>query len=134
MIERRIEWADTDASGKYHNTAALRYVEAAETTLLDRLGIVHELYGRHPRVHISADFLESLRFRDPVEVSLTVEAVGATSVTYSFEIRSSDRVCARGRMVAVYLAGPGKTEPWPDEYRRLFEESGPQAPERLVAG
>src|SRR5919201_4635242 len=92
VVQRRIEWPDTDASGHYHNTAAFRFIEVAETTLLDRLGFVHEIYGRHPRVHIEADFLRPLRFRDLVDIELTVEAVGRTSVTYGFQMRSGSEL------------------------------------------
>src|SRR5439155_4381912 len=52
IVQRRIEWPDTDASGMYHNTAAFRFTEVAETALLERLGFVHEIYGRHPRAHL----------------------------------------------------------------------------------
>ena len=54
VVQRRIEWSDTDASGNYHNSAVFRLIENAETALLDRLGFLHEVYGRLPRVHISA--------------------------------------------------------------------------------
>ena len=40
VMERRIEWPDTDASGFYHNSAVVRLLETAETLLLDRLGFV----------------------------------------------------------------------------------------------
>src|SRR6185503_18304094 len=90
VVQRRIEWSDTDASGMYHNTAAFRFIEVAETALLDRLGFVHDVYGRHPRVHIEADFLRPLRFRDLVDIDLRVEALGRTSVTYAFEMRRGD--------------------------------------------
>jgi acyl-CoA thioesterase FadM len=76
LIQRRIEWSDTDASGAYHNTAAFRMMEAAETALLDRLGFIRVVYGRHPRVHLDADFLRPLRFRDLVDVEITVSKVG----------------------------------------------------------
>src|SRR5919204_4241742 len=96
VVQRRIEWPDTDASGMYHNTAAFRFIEVAETALLDRLGFVHEIYGRHPRVHIEADFLRPLRFRDLVDVELRVAGVGRTSVTYEFELRNGGEVAVRG--------------------------------------
>src|SRR5437773_3581278 len=86
VVQRRIEWPDTDASGMYHNTAAFRFIEVAETALLDRLGFVHQIYGRHPRVHIEADFLKPLRFRDLVDIHLTVSRVGRSSITYAFEM------------------------------------------------
>ncbi|SRR5712691_3433093 len=135
LVQRRIEWPDTDASGMYHNTAAFRFIEMAETVLLERLGLVHEIYGRHPRAHIEADFLLPLRFRDMVDVELTVAKVGRTSIHYDFEMRSKGAVAVRGRMVAVLMdrAG-GRPVPWPDEHRRLFETAGPQSPELITRG
>jgi acyl-CoA thioester hydrolase len=135
VVQRRIEWPDTDASGMYHNTAAFRFIEVAETALLDRLGFVHEIYGRHPRVHLEADFLRPLRFRDMVDIDLAVEAVGRTSVTYRFEMRSGNAVAVRGRAVAVLLSrAEGEPVPWPEEYRQRLLTGGPQPGERLTEG
>ena len=117
----------------YHNTAAFRFVEVAETALLDRLGFIHEIYGRHPRVHLEADFLRPLRFRDLVDIDLAVEKVGRTSVTYTFEMRSGNEVAVRGRAVAVLLSGAGgKPVPWPEEQRQRLLTAGPQRGERLA--
>ena len=133
VVQRRIEWPDTDASGMYHNTAAFRFIEVAETALLDRLGFVHEIYGRHPRAHIEADFLAPLRFRDLVDIELMVDRVGRTSIHYRFEMRCRGEVAVRGRMVAVLMDRPGgRPVPWPDHHRRLLQTAGPQAPERLA--
>src|SRR5438552_18466852 len=84
VVQRRIEWPDTDASGMYHNTAALRFIEVAETALLDRLGFVQAIYGRQPRVHIDADFLRPIRSRDLVELELCDAAVGRMAVSLDF--------------------------------------------------
>jgi YbgC/YbaW family acyl-CoA thioester hydrolase len=135
VVQRRIEWSDTDASGVYHNTVAFRFVEVAESALLDRLGFLQDVYHRLPRAHIEADFLRALRFRDLVDISLAVEAVGRTSATYRFEMRSGGEVCVRGSAVTVLLDGPGGSpSPWPDAYRQSLLHAGPQAPERLVTG
>jgi YbgC/YbaW family acyl-CoA thioester hydrolase len=135
VVQRRIEWPDTDASGMYHNTAAFRFIEVAETTLLERLGLVHEIYGRHPRVHIDADFLAPLRFRDLVDIDLRVAEVGRTSVTYTFEMRCRGEPAVRGKIVAVLMTAiDGKPQPWPDDMRQRLLTAGPQAPERLTAG
>src|SRR5437867_2032484 len=132
VVQRRIEWPDTDASGMYHNTAAFRFIEAAETALLDRLGFVHDVYGRHPRVHLEADFLLPLRFRDLVDIELTVTAVGRTSITYHFEMRCRGAAAVRGKAVAVLMSkAGGDPEPWPAEYRQLLLTAGRQAPEWL---
>ena len=135
LVQRRIEWPDTDASGLYHNTAAFRFIEVAETLLLERLGILEEIYGRLPRAHVEADFSMPLRFRDLVDVNLRVAAVGGSSITYEFEMRASDRVAVTGRAVAVLLDESSRTPvPWSDEHRTLLLEGGPQAPELLVRG
>jgi 2-aminobenzoate-CoA ligase len=134
-IQRRLEWSDTDASGAYHNTAALRLMEAAETALVERLGFLEEVYGRHPRAHIEADFLRPLYFRDLVDVTIRVATVGRTSVTYAVEITKDGELCARGRMVAVLLDRiGGKPQPWPEAQRRLLESAGTQPAELLVTG
>jgi acyl-CoA thioesterase FadM len=134
-IQRRIEWSDTDASGAWHNSAAFNIMESAEVALVDRLGMREDVYGRHPRAHIEADFLAPLWFRDIVDCEIRVARVGRTSVTYDVEIRRDGEACVRGRLVAVLLDRIGGTpQPWPDEYRRAFETAGRQPSERLVVG
>jgi YbgC/YbaW family acyl-CoA thioester hydrolase len=135
VVQRRIEWPDTDASTNYHNTAAFRFIEVAETALLERLGFLDDVYGRLPRVHIEADFLRPLRFRDVVDIQLSVAAVGASSITYEFEMRSEGEVAVRGKAVAALLSAfGGRPVPWPEEQRKLLLAAGPQMPERLVTG
>ncbi|HXJ62371.1 MAG TPA: thioesterase family protein [Actinomycetota bacterium] len=134
-IQRRIEWSDTDASGAWHNSAAFNIMESAEVALVDSLGMRDDIYGRHPRVHIEADFLAPLWFRDVVDCEVRVAKVGRTSVTYDVEIRRAGETCVRGRLVAVLLDRIGGTpQPWPDDYRRQLERAGPQPGEHLVTG
>jgi YbgC/YbaW family acyl-CoA thioester hydrolase len=135
VVQRRIEWSDTDASGNYHNSAAFRLIENAETALLDRLGFLREIYGRLPRVHISADFLRPLAFRDLVDVAVSVSALGRTSITYGFEISFRGQTAVRGKSTAVLLSrAGGEPQTWPDALRRALLNSGPQPPELLVEG
>ena len=135
VAERRLEWSDTDASGVFHNTAAFRLFEMAESLLLSRLGFLDDVYHRLPRVRIEADFLAALRFRDLVEVALRVTDVGRTSARYAVEIRTGGAVAVRGTVVVVLLAEPGGSPvEWPAAYRELLLGAGPQAPERLVDG
>ena len=133
-VQRRVEWSDTDASGYYHNTLAFRLIEVAETALLDRLGILKEVYGRMPRVHISADFLLQLAHRDLLDVYITVKDVGATSATYEFRIDRDGASAVRARVVVVLLdrAG-GRPQPWSPHLRELLLTAGPQAGERLAS-
>ncbi|MGH2662542.1 MAG: acyl-CoA thioesterase [Actinomycetota bacterium] len=120
-IRRRIQWFDTDASTKYHNTAPLRLMEEAEAALLDELGIVREVYGWLPRAHVSIDYRRPLRFWDQVEVELEVAEVGRTSITYTFRVTSGGELCSEGKVVAVLIDEEGRARPWPEEHRKLLE-------------
>lgn len=126
VVRRRVEWADTDASGKYHNTVAFKLAEQAETRLLTALGLTEEIYGRLPRVHMSVDLTESLRFNDEVEVELRVERVGRTSLEYAFAIRRAGVEVATGRMIAVLLRADGEKEAWLPDHRERLETAGAQ--------
>jgi YbgC/YbaW family acyl-CoA thioester hydrolase len=133
-VQRRIEWPDTDASGIAHNTTALRLVETAEMALLERLGFVHQVAGKLPRVHIEVSFHLPLRFRDVVDVSLQIGRVGRSSLTYEFKITADERVAVVGTVVTVLLNAQGKPVAWQENYRRLLQTAGPQRPELLVIG
>jgi 2-aminobenzoate-CoA ligase len=133
-IQRRIEWSDTDASGYWHNVAAFAMIEWAETALLDRLGIVEEVYGRLPRVHISADFKGRLSHRDLIEISLSVDEVGRSSMTYKVEITHENSPVAEARCTVVLVDDRGKPASWDAAHRDLLLSGGPQPAERLVSG
>ena len=134
MVQRRIEWPDTDASGRWHNTAAFRLIEVAETALLERLGLLDDVYGRLPRAHIAADFKRLLLFRDILDCSIAVDSVGGSSLTYHFEIRRGGDLCFEARVVTALVDDEGRPETWPDKYKELLLTSGPQSPELLVTG
>ena len=135
LVQRRIEWPDTDASGHWHNTAAFRFIEMAETALLERLDMLKEVYGRLPRVHIAADFKALLSFRDVVDCVIVVKQVGDTSLTYDFEIRREGEVCVTATVVVALLDTETRSPAaWSSEHRRLLLESGPQAPELILVG
>ena len=97
----RVQWVDTDASGRIHFTAAFRWAEAAEHDLLQRQD--HVFAGGFPRVDARATYIERLGFGDEVEVVLGTERVGRSSITYRWVIQRDGVVCVRGRHVAVYV-------------------------------
>jgi acyl-CoA thioester hydrolase len=135
VVQRRIEWADTDASGYHHNTAAFRLIEVAETALFARLNLLEGIYGRVPRAHIEADFRKALQHRDLLDVHLRVERIGRSSITYAIRMDHEGEVAVEARVVAVLLDGATREpEPWPREARERLLTSGPQRPELLVDG
>jgi len=120
-IRRRIEFADTDASGRAHFAALLRHVEAAEHEILRHLGIpvLDAKLGGWPRAHIECDYSAPLAPGDEIEVRLHPESVGESSLTWSFEILSpSGHPAAQGRIVTVHTTPTGHPAPIPPEWRQ----------------
>ena len=117
----RVAWADTDAGGRIHFTAAFRWAEAAETALMRRLGLL-EGWGDYPRRHVEAEYLKVLTFEDEFETHLRVDAVGKTSITYGWEIVRGDEVCIRGNHTVVRVDRSGRPEPVPDSLRAQLSD------------
>jgi acyl-CoA thioesterase FadM len=69
-----------------------------------------------PRVSAACDFLKPARFQDLLEITVAVERVGRSSVTFAFEFFKAAEVLARGRLTAVYCrVAPGR----PPEAREI---------------
>jgi acyl-CoA thioesterase FadM len=133
VVQRRIDWMDTDAAGMFHNTTVWRLMEAAEATLHDRLGIRSQTFGRTPRVRSTVDFSLALAFYDLVAVELTVTAMGRSSATYRFDVRRDGQLAASGEVVTVLLDQPGgRTTPWPEAWRERLLHAGAQRPELVT--
>ncbi|MFJ7266919.1 acyl-CoA thioesterase [Streptomyces sp. NPDC099050] len=130
VIERRVEWPDTDAAGHYHHSTVVRWVEAAEAVLLRRLGLSH-LFGSTPRVHFEADYRARLWFGETVRTELKVTKVGTSSLHYAFTVRGEgEGTAASGRMVIAHSASHATgSAAWPDDVREVLTKAGPQAPE-----
>ncbi len=124
----RVNWVDTDASGRIHYTAALRYFEIAEHGLMRALsgtgGETAERAFSMPRVHVEADYKLALRYPDEFTCSARVEKVGKTSATYAYEIRNlAGELAISGRIVAVTTDMTGSKTPLPADLRAALERA-----------
>jgi acyl-CoA thioester hydrolase len=112
----RVAWSDTDAGGRIHFTAALRYAELAENGLRRKLGLLSD-WADYPRRHIEAEYRAVLGFEDEVEVRIRPERLGRTSITWSWEIDRAGEVCVTGQHTVVHVDSDGRPSPLPDEVR-----------------
>ena len=104
--QERIRYVDTDASGRIHFTAMLRYFETAEQEFLRSRGVSYqELESRlgYPRVHVECDYTSALSFDDLVEISVDVARVGRSSFTLSFRAICDGRDAAKGAITVVCM-------------------------------
>jgi acyl-CoA thioesterase FadM len=127
VLERRVEWMDTDAAGIYHWTTAFRFAESAEAALHTALGVEDLTFGATPRVHVEADFKRALVFNEVVEVELAVRAVGRTSVEYGLVITGGAGPAVAGTIKACFIdRSTRRPMPWPDDVRERLSAGGLQ--------
>lgn len=117
VVSSTVAWADTDASGHYHFSTVLRWMEAAETALYDQLGIT-AMFGVIPRAHVDIDYLAPAWFREQIDTRVHIAEVGRSSLTLGFEMTRGATAIARSTCTVVHVdaAGGGST-PWPEQIR-----------------
>lgn len=103
----RIQFVDTDASGRIHYTALLRHFEAAEMEFMRHRAIPYNHLDMTeialPRVHVEADYLAALTFEDLIDIEVAVERLGDKSFTLGFIVFKGETVAGRGRIVVVAM-------------------------------
>jgi YbgC/YbaW family acyl-CoA thioester hydrolase len=105
-ITRRVEFGETDMAGIAHFSNFFRYMEVAETDFLQGhgLSVAWDDNGQRfgfPRVSVACDFKRPVRFRDVLDIAVTVEEVGRKSVRYRFDFTHKGNEVAVGRITAV---------------------------------
>jgi YbgC/YbaW family acyl-CoA thioester hydrolase len=109
----RVEFADTDMAGIIHFASYFRYMEVTEHAFFRSLGFSIDtrrsgIEVGWPRVHVSCDFQQPLRFEDEVEVHLRVREKREKSLSYEFIFRKVNVEppveVARGALTVVCVA------------------------------
>lgn len=115
-----IAFADTDASGWMHFPNVFRYVEEAEHAFLRSKGIMvfDREEGGWPRVKVSCDYRRPFLAGDRFEVLLEIQRIGASSITWNFELLNhAGEIAASGSMTNVRVDHEGKPKLIPDDER-----------------
>ncbi|WP_258868381.1 thioesterase family protein [Arthrobacter sp. RT-1] len=132
-VERIVEWVDTDASGHQHNSAILRWVEAAEGELFRKLQLP-DYFPSAPRVQQVVNYTAKLWFGQRVRATVKITALGRTSLTMGFEVRGeatgapggatpqSGTVAAFGTVTTAHVPpGASTAQPWPEHFVRAVQ-------------
>lgn len=121
-----VAFGDTDASGWMHYPNIFRYFEQAEHAFLRSRGILvfDRAQGGWPRVKVTCDYKRPLLTGDRVEVQLAIARIGASSVTWDFEvIAASGDLAAFGSVTTVRVDHEGKPKLISEAERALLEYS-----------
>ncbi len=106
-----IAFGDTDASGWMHFPNVFKYVEAAEHAFLRSRGVLvfDREQGGWPRVKVTCDYKRPFLCGDRFEVLLAVSRLGASAVTWDFEMMNAGgEIAAFGSMTTVRVDAAGR--------------------------
>jgi YbgC/YbaW family acyl-CoA thioester hydrolase len=127
---RRVEFCDTDMAGIAHFANFFRWMESAEVEFLRTRGLSVKLDWEgqtlgFPRVSASCDYKKPARFQDLLDIAVTLERIGAKSVTYAFEFSCGGELLARGKVTSACcrVSAGDRLEaiPIPASYRARLE-------------
>jgi len=105
-VERiAIRWGDMDAMGHVNNTVYFRYMEQARISWFDALVPAAEAWKDTGIViaNASCNFKRALNYPGTVEVRLTIDPPGGSSVPTFYELVMGDELYADGAAVVVFI-------------------------------
>ena len=128
VYHRRVQFAETDASGIVHFTNFFKYVEEAEHAMWRAAGVSINQRDRGigwPRVAASFEFRKPLRFEDEFDVHLRIAEKTSKTIRYAATLRRNGDVHAEGSLTIICVrrvAGePIKATSIPPDIAALFE-------------
>jgi YbgC/YbaW family acyl-CoA thioester hydrolase len=121
----RVAFPDTDASGRIHFTAMLRYFEAAEIEFLRSLGYCYRDAPDigFPRVRVECEYRSAVGFDDELDITVAVKRVGTSSYTLEFAALKDGAVAANGSIVVVCVGRPGRAQALPDVLKQSLQRA-----------
>lgn len=127
VYRTKVRLKDTDATGVLYFSCLFNdAVEVFEEFLQDRGVPLKDWIASSigmPVVHAEADYLAPLRVGDEVEICLTVEELGSTSVAFRYCFCDSKRNLEVGRVKMVHVVIDQKTGqpiPIPDSLKEIL--------------
>ena len=100
-----IRWGDMDAMGHVNNTVYFRYMEQARIGWYEALVPAAEAWTQTGIViaNASCNFKRALNYPGTVEVRLSIEPPGGSSVGTFYELKMDDTLYADGAAVVVFI-------------------------------
>jgi acyl-CoA thioester hydrolase len=119
-------WLDNDVYGHVNNVYYYSFFDTAVNALLVEAGLLDPAKSSIVGVVVESNcsYFQSLAFPDPIDVGVTVEALGRSSVRYLLAVfkAGAETAAAQGRFTHVYVERASqKPVPIPDGHRRVME-------------
>lgn len=126
--EFRPGWGEVDHDRTLHFPIIFRYFKETEAQFYRTLGIprgtlLHELDIWMPRVETHCHLVKPLRYDEPLEIWMMVGEIADKTITYSYQIFSTEReaILAEGYLTILIVSGKEfKPIPVPQRLKELL--------------
>ena len=113
IARNRVRLHDTDMAGILYFPRQFRFVHDALEDFLESIGLTFEQIFHKEKfifvvVHAEADYINSLRVGDQLDIHVTVEKIGNTSFTIDYKIYKLDKTLS-GTAKTVHVTVDSKT-------------------------
>lgn len=111
-----VQWSETDASGLFHFSCAMKWAENAEHALCREIDSKAPI-TQMPRIAVSSEYRKPFKAGDQYVVKLGVSRVGGTSISYVWQILKGEKLAVEGKHTAVHLSKEGTPDALPETLR-----------------
>jgi len=126
--EFRPGWGEVDQDRILHFPIIFRYFKETEAQFYRSLGtaratLLHELDIWMPRVETRCHFAKPIRYDEPLEVTMIIGEIADKTITYSYQILSTEgeAILAEGHLTVLIVSGKDfKPMPVPQRLRELL--------------
>lgn len=124
---RRVPWGDLDPAGSLYFAHVSRYcMEALEQWFVDRLGVNWSQLSQSglacPCVRAELEFRRAVTAQQSLSISVGVQKIGRSSVSFRIVGRAAGEVCWDGRFTHVFAdTRTGRSADIPPEFRAVLE-------------
>ena len=129
---QKIGFNDVEGAGMVYYPKFFHLCHKTFEDFLDAAGgashpqFINELHRGFPAVAINSEFSAPMRYGDIALVSLTIDRIGTSSVTFNYEIfRKRDlKLCFSAQITKVFMDTKSHAAlPIPDDLRSLWESA-----------
>ena len=112
--EFRPGWGEVDQDRILHFPVIFRYFKETEAQFYRSLGIprgtlLRELDIWMPRVETHCNFVQPIKYDERLEVTMTIGEIAEKTITYSYQVFSTEReaISAEGYLTILIVSGKG---------------------------
>ena len=112
-----VPFHDTDMAGVVHFTNLLRYVEMAEHAAMESVTVpAMSREGGFPKVHVECDYVAPVRYRDEVDIVMTLEHISKGALRWSFKMTVLGEAVAHGKIITAHVTATGHPDFIPEQW------------------